>query len=531
VEDPAVLFATHEVIFWLLDEGLVDGLRVDHPDGLADPRGYLDRLRDRSGGPWTVVEKILIGPERLQPGWPCDGTTGYDVLNRVNGLFVDPSGKEPLVRLFTELTGQPEDYRPVMAAAKREMLDLFFGSEVNRLARATGCDPAAVAELLAAMPVYRAYVVPGEPPPPSAAEIVELAAADCSPAVRPLVQEVLYGSPEAVIRFQQTCGPVMAKGVEDTALYRWYPLSCLNEVGGEPDVFGISVTEFHEFCGEMSPYTMTTLSTHDTKRSEDVRARLSVLSEMPGEWAAAVSEWSAALAFDPCLDYLAWQNLMAAWPISAERFTEYLLKAAREAKTAISWMRPDPGYERRLGEFAQAAVRLPIGEFTEHIEPFAMSNSLGAKLVQLMMPGVPDVYQGNETTDFSLVDPDNRRPVTYPRKPENSWDAAKFLVTTQALRLRRRLEGAAPYLPLRADGEAAEHVIAFARGARPQAVAVATRLPVRLRARASVWGDTVLALPDGTWRDLLTGGLYSGRVPLGQLLGQYPVSLLERHDL
>ncbi|NRQ31950.1 malto-oligosyltrehalose synthase [Nonomuraea sp. NN258] len=545
VEDPAVFFATHEVIFWLLDEGLVDGLRVDHPDGLADPRGYLERLRSRSGGVWTVVEKILIGPERLPADWACDGATGYEVLNRVNGLFVDPSGKSPLVELFTELTGCPDDYRPVMAQAKQEVIDLFFGAEVSRLAEVTGCDPAAVAELLAAMPVYRAYVVPGEPPPAESVEIVEQAAASCSPAVRPVVQQVLYGSPEAIVRFQQTCGPVMAKGVEDTALYRWYPLACLNEVGGEPDVFGIPVAEFHEFCAGMPPYTMTTLSTHDTKRSEDVRARLSVLSELPREWAAAVREWSSSLSFDPRLDYLAWQNLMAAWPISAERFTDYLLKAAREAKTAISWVDPDPDYERRLRDFAQAAVKLPIGEFTERIDRFAMSNSLGAKLVQLMMPGVPDVYQGNETTDFSLVDPDNRRPVAFPALPENSWDEAKFLLTTQALRLRRRLGGEASYTPLHADGDAAEHVIAFARGGTSDdrglagAVAVATRLPVRLARRAMVragetrhgWGATTLTLPSGAWRDLLTGALHTGRVPLAHLLGRYPVALLERHDL
>ncbi|MEV5326094.1 malto-oligosyltrehalose synthase [Nonomuraea sp. NPDC052634] len=530
VEDPAVMFATHEVIFWLLDEGLVDGLRVDHPDGLADPRGYLERLRARAGNAWTVVEKILVGPERLPADWACDGTTGYDVLNRVGGLFVDPEGKEPLIELFTRLTGQPADYRQVMAQAKREVIDLFFGAEVERLARVTSCAPEAVRELLAAMPVYRAYVVPGEPPPPESVEIVERAAATCSPAVRPLVQEVLYGSAESIVRFQQACGPVMAKGVEDTALYRWFPLACLNEVGGEPDVFGIPVEEFHEFCARMPPYAMTTLSTHDTKRSEDVRARLAVLSEMPGEWAAAVAEWSAQVSFDPHLDYLAWQNLMAAWPISVERFTDYLLKAAREAKTAISWVSPDPAYERRLRAFAEAAVRLPVGGFTERIDPYAMSNSLGAKLVQLMMPGVPDVYQGNETTDFSLVDPDNRRPVTYPRKPETAWDSAKLLVTTQALRLRRRLGGEAAYLPLRAEGERAGHVIAFARGDRPRAVAVATRLPVRLAA-AGGWGATTLTLPSGTWRDLLTGCLHTGRIPLAHLLGQYPVALLERHDL
>ncbi|MEZ7128107.1 malto-oligosyltrehalose synthase [Nonomuraea sp. AD125B] len=535
VEDPAVLFATHEVIFWLLDEGLVDGLRIDHPDGLADPRGYLERLRARTGEKtWTVVEKILIGPERLPADWPCDGTTGYEVLNRVNGLFVDPEGGEALVRLFTELTGQPADYRQVMQESKREVLELFFRPEVERLARSAGCTPEAVRELLAAMPVYRAYVVPGEPPPPESVEIVELAAASCSAEdVGPLVHEVLYGSAETITRFQQACGPVMAKGVEDTALYRWFPLACLNEVGGEPDVFGTSVEEFHEFCAGMLPYTMTTLSTHDTKRSEDVRARLSVLSELPEEWADAVGQWSAAVSFDPHLDYLAWQNLMAAWPISAERFTDYLLKAAREAKTRISWVAPDPAYERGLREFAEAAVRLPIGKFTERIEPYAMSNSLGAKLVQLMMPGVPDVYQGNEKSDFSLVDPDNRRPVGFPAEPATRWDEAKLLLTRQALRLRRRLGGGAAYLPLEADGPAAEHAVAFARGederGLPRAVAVATRLPVRL-ARTG-WGGTTLSLPPGTWRDLLTGAVHTGRVPLAHLLGQYPVALLERHDL
>ena len=530
-EDPEVFAATHEVIFWLIGEGLADGLRVDHPDGLADPRGYLERLRARSGGIWTVVEKILIGGERLPADWPCEGTTGYETLNRVTGLFVDPDGKRPLIELFTRLTGEPADYRQVMTAAKREVIDLFFGAEVDRLARAAACDPAAVAELLAAMPVYRAYVVPGEPPPALSVEIVERAAAACSPAVRPLAEQVLYGSPEVIVRFQQTCGPVMAKGVEDTALYRWFPLSCLNEVGWEPDHFGVPVEEFHDYCAAMPPHTMTTLSTHDTKRSEDVRARLSVLSELPEEWEKAVSDWSAQVAFDPHLDYLAWQNLMAAWPISAGRFADYLLKAAREAKTAISWVRPDPGYEEGLRAFAEAAVRLPIGEFTERVDRYAMANSLGAKLVQLMMPGVPDVYQGNETTDFSLVDPDNRRPVSYPRVPASAWDAAKLRITTQALRLRRRIGPAAPYTPLRADGEAAEHVIAFTRGGTPaSAVAVATRLPVRLERRGG-WGGTTLPLPPGAWRDLLGGGVHTGRVPLALLLGSSPVALLERNDL
>lgn len=525
VEDPAVFFATHEVILWLLDEGLIEGLRIDHPDGLADPGGYLERLRSRTGGAWTVVEKILIGDERLPEDWACDGTTGYEVLNRINRLFVDPAGKEPLVTILTEMTGWPADYREVMVKAKQDVVELFFGAEVGRLARASGTPPEVVAELLVAMPVYRAYVVPGQPPPPESVAIVERAAATCSEAVLPLVEQVLYGSAEVVTRFQQTCGPVMAKGVEDTALYRWFPLAGLNEVGGEPDAFGLPVEDFHAFAARMRPYGMTTLSTHDTKRSEDVRARLAVLSEMPGEWAQAVRGWSERLAFDPHLDYLAWQNLMAAWPISAERFADYLLKAAREAKVHTSWINQDPAYEAGLREFAGKAVELPVGEFTAAIDGYAMSNSLGQKLVQLMLPGVPDVYQGNETTDFSLVDPDNRRPLTFPRLPVTDWDAAKLRVTARALRLRRRLDPAAPYTPLGMDNE---HLIAFARGS--EAVAVATRLPVRL-ARRGGWGAGTLMLPRGHWRDLLTGGVYTGRIPLAHLLDRYPVALLERHDL
>ncbi|MEV4093370.1 malto-oligosyltrehalose synthase [Streptosporangium saharense] len=541
VEDPVVFDATHEVIVGLVRDGIVHGLRVDHPDGLADPRGYLARLREVCGV-WTVAEKILVGEERLPDDWDCDGTTGYEVLNRITGLFVDPAGREPLTELFAARTGMPRDYATVVGQAKREVVDLFFGAELNRLHRVVGSDREALAELLVAMPVYRAYAVPGEPVPERSAAIVEaagLAAASRLPEGAPVaevVNEVLYGSAEAVVRFQQTCGPVMAKGVEDTALYRWYPLACLNEVGGEPDRFGGNVGDFHGFCGEMSPGTMTTLSTHDTKRSEDVRARLAVLSEMPEEWARAVGEWSAKVSFDPVLDYLAWQNLMAAWPIEPGRFFEYLLKAAREAKTAISWATPDPAYERGIRDFVMRAIGEcgpSVAEFTAMIEPYARSNSLGQKLVQLMLPGVPDLYWGNEITDFSLVDPDNRRPVDFARrrtllaavrgreKRGGSWDEDKLLVTTQALRLRKRLDPALPYVPIETD----EHAVAFARGDR--AVAVATRLPVGLAARGG-WGSETITLPHGRWLDLLSGARHTGRIPLAHLLSVLPVALLER---
>jgi (1->4)-alpha-D-glucan 1-alpha-D-glucosylmutase len=536
VEDPEVFEATHRVVLDLVADGLADGLRIDHPDGLADPRGYLDRLRERSGGVWTVAEKILADGERLPADWACDGTTGYDMLNRITRLFVDPAGREPLVDLFTRQTGVPADYATVVRESKAHALELFFGAEIDRLTAVVGGPHLrkAVVELLAAMPVYRAYTVPGEPPPEETVRQVELAAGIAADrlgeedAVRAVVDQVLYGTPEAIVRFQQTCGPVMAKGVEDTALYRWYPLACLNEVGGEPDHFGLSPDAFHEHCRTLPPATMTTLSTHDTKRSEDVRARLAVLSELPAEWAEAVREWAALVAFDPALDYLGWQNLMAAWPIDEERFAAYLLKAAREAKTAISWVTPDPGYEQGLRDFAgQAIARCgpSVAAFTATIEPYAMVNSLGQKIVQLMMPGVPDVYQGNEITDFSLVDPDNRRPVGYPCEPVSDWDAAKLLLTRSALNLRRRIGAGLPYAPVVAEGDASAHAFAFARGDR--AVAVATRLPVRL-ARRGGWGNTRLALPSGRWRDLLTGCPHTGRVPMSHLLSRYPVALLER---
>jgi len=555
VEDPEVFDATHAVILSLVQEGVIQGLRVDHPDGLAEPRGYLSRLRERSGV-WTVAEKILVGPERLPADWECDGTTGYETLNRITGLFVDPAGREPLVELFTRQTGVAGDYAEVVRASKAEVLDLFFGAEIDRLHAVVGSDRRTLVELLAAMPVYRAYVVPGEPVPEVSARIVEEAgrvAAGRLPEGAPVaevVERVLTGPADAVTRFQQTCGPVMAKGVEDTALYRWYPLSCLNEVGGEPDRFGGSVEEFHAFCREMSPGTMTTLSTHDTKRSEDVRARLAVLSEMPQEWAAAVGEWSSKVSFDPALDYLAWQNLMASWPIGPDRFFDYLFKAAREAKTSISWATPDLAYERGIRDFVGRAVEecgTSVAEFAARIEPYARSNSLSQKLVQLMLPGVPDLYWGNEITDFSLVDPDNRRPVDFqlrrrmlsaaqahasqehPDEPHPSpaatsslsWDEAKLAITARALDLRRRLDPEAPYVPI----EAGEHAIAFGRGER--AVTVATRLPVGLE-RQGGWGGTTLTLPRGTWRDLLSGTEHTGRIPLAHLLSVHPVALLER---
>ncbi len=579
VEDPAVFEATHEVILRLVDEGLIDGLRVDHPDGLADPRGYLRRLADRTGGRWVSTEKILSGPERLPADWPCAGTTGYDALGVIGGLFLDPAGAAPLAAAYERLTAGPARFAGVAEAAKREEAGQALAAEVSRLSRLAGeaghpdldgvspPDRAAVlTELLTAMPVYRAYVVPGELAPAVSAAVVDRAAA----VARPRLPERLHAALDAVadlvlgragatghaqliVTFQQVCGPVMAKGVEDTAFYRWSRLAALNEVGGDPDSFGTSPEEFHEFAARLArdwPASMTTLSTHDTKRQEDVRARLAVLAEIPGDWAAAVTGWherAVALATgaapEPDTEYLMWQTLAGAWPLGRERLTGYLRKAMREAKSRTSWTDPDAEYESQVLTFAELVLEDEelagqIGRFAAGLDGDARANALGAKLVQLTMPGVADTYQGCELAGLRLVNPDNRAPADFARRrnllaaldagdPPAGLDGGKLLVTAAALRLRREHPDwfAGSYAPLSAEGPAARHAVGFARGGH--AVTVATRLPAGLRQRGG-WAGTVLPLPHpGPWRDLLTGTAQAGpRLLLPDLLQRLPVALL-----
>ena len=594
VEDPGVFAATHRVLLRLVTEGLIDGLRVDHPDGLADPRGYLERLAGETGGAWVVTEKILSGDEKLPADWACAGTTGYDTLAAAGGLFVDPAGAAPLTEEYQRLTGGPGEFAPVAGAAKREEASGPLAAEVSRLGRLLasagepaldGLEPAdlgtVLTELLAAFPVYRAYVVPGEPAPPASAAILAEAAA----AARPRLPERLHrglaavcylvlgrgaggsGQHQLATAFQQTCGPVMAKGVEDTAFYRWTRLIALNEVGGDPDRFGVTPEGFHGFAGYLArhwPATMTTLSTHDTKRGEDVRARLAVLAESAQAWRPQVERWhdravwlSGGRSPEPHIEYLLWQTLVGAWPIDGGRLAGYLRKAMREAKTMTSWTEPDTGYEQLVLGFADKVLR--DGELTGWITSFvaglagdARVNSLGAKLVQLTMPGVADTYQGCELGAFSLVDPDNRRLVDFARRRQllatldaapqapgpagaaaDGLDADKLLVTSAALRLRREHPGwfAGDYRPLDAEGPAARHAVSFLRGpsvagSGGPAVTVATRLPGGLRRRGG-WADTVLPLPAGPWRDVLTGATHAGPRPLlSSLTKRLPVALL-----
>ena len=604
VEEPAVFDATHELILALVADGLVDGLRVDHPDGLADPRGYLSRLHGASGGAWIVVEKILAADEVLPADWPCAGTSGYDALRVVDGLFLDPAGAGPLGAEYARFggvsgggasgdEGQAARFADVAAQAKREIADGALAAEVTRLARLLGAlVPGAAAqdlrevlsEVFAAFPVYRAYVHPGEVPSAAAQAAIATAvdgaarrlprrlrglAAELGAAVtctRRPVGGAAGRSGELVVRFQQTTGPVQAKGVEDTASYRWPRLVSLNEVGCDPDRFGVEPEEFHALASRLAeqwPLAMTTLSTHDTKRQEDVRARLAVLAEVPGEWGKQARSWheraaalasagGAAPAVDPDTEYLVWQTLVGAWPISGDRLTGYLTKAIREAKRRTTWTERDEGYEAAVLGLAGRALEDPelssaIARFVSEIAGDAAVNSLGAKLVQLTMPGVPDVYQGCEAPALSLVDPDNRRdPGIATLRSEvleldedadarltgdlaggdpDLFRAAKLLVTSRALRLRRaRPEWfGEDYLPITATGAAAGHAVAFQRGG---AITVATRLPVGLRRRGG-WGDTALVHPGGAWVDLLTGTVHHGAtVPLADLTARLPVALL-----
>jgi (1->4)-alpha-D-glucan 1-alpha-D-glucosylmutase len=415
----------------------------------------------------------------------------------------------------------------------------------------------AVAELLCGFPVYRSYLPEGRSALDTAVSVAIAHRPDLAELVG-VIAGTMLGDPQGPLatRVQQTSGMVTAKGVEDTAFYRYNRFVALNEVGGDPDRFGVTPAEFHVRCaGRVAswPHTMTTLSTHDTKRSEDVRARLAVLAEIPDEWAPRLRAWAAAHPLpDRSLELLAWQSLVGAWPISAERLAGYLGKAAKEAKLVTSHVDANAEVDAAIAAwpaqvYADAAVVAEVEAFVARIDAAGRSNSLGQKLLQIAGPGVPDVYQGTELYEYSLVDPDNRRPVDWDlrrdllQRIDGGWlpefggadddpdGAAKLLVTARALRLRReRPELFGGYRAVPAEGPAAGHAVAFARS--PGLVAVATRLPVGLAARGG-WRDTVLPLPDAAtdWTDVLTGTPVDGSAPgLEQLLSRYPVALLVR---
>ena len=566
VEDPVVFRTTHEMVLRCVADGLVTGLRVDHPDGLADPGAYVRRLAAAAPSAWLVVEKILGADETLPALWPVAGTTGYDALRLASGLFVDTGG-EPAVTTFAAEECGPQDLRQMEHDAKQWVTEHILLAEVRRIARAArrrlpaeqsepGQIEPAVAELLASFSVYRSYLADDD------ADALQAAAAEASrraPGLAAMIGALarqMTADPDGELaeRVEQTAAMVMAKGVEDTVFYRYNRFIALNEVGGDPGRFGVTPEEFHWRIGNVAvgdhPRSMTALSTHDTKRSEDVRARLAVLSELPDEFAAAVRRWSARAPLpEPTLNLLAWQSLVGAWPISQERLVRYLEKASREAEIATSWTEPNAEFDAAVAAWPKTV--LTDGELAADVEAFVTqvrdagwSNALGQKLVQLAMPGVPDLYQGSELWDLSLVDPDNRRPVDFDRRRDllaridGGWlpelddsGAAKLLIVTRALRLRRdrpELFGGS-YESLPAQGPAADHLFAFARGGG-HLVAVATRLPVTLQ-RAGGWRGTTLPMGPGPWTNVLTGQpVPSSWVAAEDLLQRYPVALLVRGD-
>jgi (1->4)-alpha-D-glucan 1-alpha-D-glucosylmutase len=554
VEDPEVFAATHaEVLRWVA-AGEVDGLRIDHPDGLTDPGDYLYRLRAHAPEAWIVVEKILEPGEELPRSWPVAGTTGYDALAEVDGVLVDPAGEKTFTALDTELTGVTTEWPQLVHDCKLDVATGMLTSELHRLAGLAPAIPEAteaLAEVLACFPVYRSYLPDhGMGQLDEALEHAQRSRPDLAEALQALGSRLRDPRDELAIRFQQTSGAVMAKAVEDTAYYRWTRFVTLNEVGGDPARFGLDLEAFHTAMAhreEIAPYGMTTVSTHDTKRSADVRARLAVLAELPAWWASAVREFNELAAAagasvpDPALGHLLWQTVVGAWPLPAERLHAYLEKAMREARTRTSWTDPDAAFETAMHALADAALEDPglrtaLAAVAARIIPPGRSNSLSAVLVQLAMPGVPDTYQGCEVWDLSLVDPDNRRPVDFAARGDllaridSGWlpdiddsGAAKLLVVSRTLRARRYYtERFTGYTPLRATGPAASHAVTFARRG---VVAVATRLPVGLAAQGG-WGETTLALPEGSWTDAFTNSTASGSVPLGDVLARYPVALL-----
>ncbi|MFP7759982.1 malto-oligosyltrehalose synthase [Marisediminicola sp. LYQ85] len=557
VETPWVFDESHVEISRWFSEGLADGLRVDHPDGLADPGGYLDRLAGVTANAYVLVEKILEGDEPLPTSWATSGTTGYDALAEIDRVLVDPAGRERLDELDSRLRGGGDtvSWTALIHTTKRSIADGILRSEVLRIERdlgsvapdeVGGVTADAIAEVLTCFPVYRSYLPLGLHHLHEAAELARHHRPDLADEVGRLLPVLENPGHPAARRFQQTSGMVMAKGVEDTAFYRYTRLGTLTEVGADPSEFAVAPEEFHARQARRHanhPASMTTLSTHDTKRGEDVRARLSVLAEIPDEWAAALGDLRELSPLgDGPLESLLWQAIIGSWPASRERLHAYAEKASREAGDSTAWTAPAEDFETRMHALIDSAfdderVAAVLDRLLGRITAAGWSNSLAAKLLQLTAPGVPDVYQGSELWETSLVDPDNRREVDFGLRalylaaidggsmPEvDETGVAKLLVVSRALRTRRdHPELFTRYVGVPAFGARADNVVAFDRGG---AITVATRLPLGL-ARDGGWDDTIIELAGRPVVDVLTNRRFDGgTIPLSELLATYPVALL-----
>ncbi len=626
VEDSEVFSAVHALIFDLVGKGQIAGLRVDHPDGLFEPEKYFRYLQDAckaqsplartNGKPaqngaermfYIVAEKILMANEPLRAAWPIEGTTGYNFLNLLNGVFIDHSRAKAFQQLYRRFTGWSQDFDDLTCESKRLILQVAMSSELNVLARKLDRISEqhrwyrdftlenlrdALREVLTTFPVYRSYIRSDQKQVDADDRRVIVTAIREAKQRNPAISESVFNFIQSVLllehpdglddaqraewhlftmRFQQLSAPVMAKGVEDTAFYRYYPLASLNEVGGDPERFGLSVTAFHRrnlIRGELWPNSMSATSTHDTKRGEDVRARINVLSEMPAEWYRAIRRWreinhkyktnvSDLIAPDANEEYLFYQTLTGTWPLlpmSAEdyagyvqRIQAYMEKALHEAKVHTSWISPNAEYDRAVQDFV-ASVLDPsnpfIDDFRQFQAPIAQAgiwNSLSQVALKIASPGVPDFYQGNELWNFHLVDPDNRNPVDFnhrrnmleklrrteslsfaalvDRLVANPCDGAiKLHITSSALMFRRdhrELFSGGSYIALSAKGSRSNNVIAFARRWNDQTlIALAGRFLLKIRnshpaPTGDVWGNTAVVLPkkmtNCCFQDVFTG--------------------------
>jgi (1->4)-alpha-D-glucan 1-alpha-D-glucosylmutase len=531
VEDPAVFELTHAKVLSLVADGVIDGLRIDHPDGLADPAGYLERLRD-TGASRVWIEKILHPGEALRD-WPVEGTVGYEFLNDVQGLFIDPAGEAPLTELYESLVGDARSFEEIALEAQLEQAHGTFAREVQRLRRIH--DPGSLEEALARLPIYRTYVRDGSFHPDDRAAL--------EAAGRP---SLFDGAPEEFVsRFQQTSPPVTAKGIEDTGFYRYLRLLALNDVGGDPGRWGISVDEFHASNRERArrfPRGLLITQTHDTKRSGDARARVGALSAMASAWESHVLHWyelTEGLVSDGAPDtherYLIFQTLVAVWPITPPRLEGYIEKALREAKRNTNWVDQNHDWEDRVKRFATAL--LSYEPFLEDFEPFVAEvaeagerSALGQLLLKLTVPGIPDVYNGDELLDLSLVDPDNRRPVDWDARrsalaalragAEPARETMKLHLIARALELRaRRPEAfAGPYAAI----DAGPDVVAFTRGEEGEILVVVTPREPEL--------GVTIDLPQARYRDVLTHNEQdlAGPTPAASLAQPHGFVLLER---
>jgi (1->4)-alpha-D-glucan 1-alpha-D-glucosylmutase len=628
METPDVFEAAHALVFRLIDEGRLDGLRLDHVDGLYDPAAYLERLArspraSGNGIPYLVVEKILGADERLPESWAVDGTTGYDYLASASGLFVDPASEAELTSLYQECTGDRAAFAEHARRSKALTLSGSLSSEIHMLAQSLeriaeanrrsrdftrAALTAAIAGTIASFAVYRTYVRPDgsrEPTDQGHIDLAVRAAKRADPERDPSIFDFLHdvvtlrlpadASDDErsewvrfAMRFQQVTGPVMAKGVEDSAFYTYTRLVLLNEVGGRPDRFGTSVGEYHALNAARArnwPLGMVATSTHDTKRSEDVRAKLAVLTEVPELWRRKICEWrERARAFRRLVDdavapeasdeYLFYQTAFGVLPFGGaprfspdvvDRVASYMQKAAREAKQRTTWLNPNEPYESALREFTRSMLTdgvfaRSVCDLSALLSTFGASNALAQVVLKMASPGVADTYQGTETFQMSLVDPDNRLPVDYDtlqsrlarvRHPDGDRRRfaegllsryadgdIKLYVVHRALTLRRRhpaVFAGGTYRPL----EAGKHVVAFGREAAGRMiVCAAVRHPFRLtRGEASwaigpVWGDESFGLPPGRYRDYLTGESVDGdaTLRLAHLFRSLPVALLMREE-